>query len=102
MARGIVRSGYAEHVAVTLGYQGALLVSAASELRLPAIEVEVRSAVGAGDSFVGAATFALASGQSVEAAFRLGLAAGTAAVMTPGTGLCHPEDIESVRQKLRS
>ena len=101
-ARGIVRSGHAEHVAVTLGHLGALLVSAAGELRLPAIDVEVRSAVGAGDSFLGAATFALASGESVEAAFRLGLAAGTAAVMTPGTGLCRPEDIKAVRQLLRS
>jgi 6-phosphofructokinase 2 len=101
VARGIVRSGHAEHVAVTLGYLGAILVSPEGELRLPAIEVEVRSAVGAGDSFLGAATFALTSGQSIEAAFRLGLAAGTAAVMTPGTGLCHREDIEALRQKLR-
>jgi 6-phosphofructokinase 2 len=101
VARGIVRSGHAQYVAVTLGYLGALLVSADGELRLSAIEVEVRSAVGAGDSFVGAATYALASGQSIEAAFRLGLAAGTAAVMTPGTGLCRPEDIKAVRQKLR-
>jgi 6-phosphofructokinase 2 len=93
-ARGIVRSGQARHVAVTLGYLGAILVSDQGELRLPAIEVEVRSAVGAGDSFLGALTFALAAGQSVEQAFRLGLAAGTAAVMSPGTGLCQPADIE--------
>ena len=69
----IVRSGLANHVAVTLGHLGALLVSAEGEMRLPAIEVEVRSAVGAGDSFLGAATFALAAGQSIEQAFRLGL-----------------------------
>ena len=100
-ARGIVGSGQAEHVAVTLGYLGAILVSSGGELRLPAIEVEVRSAVGAGDSFLGAAAFALASGQSVKAAFRLGVAAGTAAVMTPGTGLCQPKDIETVQRKLR-
>ena len=99
-ARRVVRSGFAEHVAVTLGHRGTLLVSVAGEMRLPALGVEVRSAVGAGDSFLGAVTFALAADQSIEAAFRLGLAAGTAAVMSPGTGLCHPEDIKALFGKV--
>ena len=89
----IVRSGLASHVAVTLGHLGALLASAEGQMRIPAIEVEVRSAVGAGDSFLGAATYALAAGQTIKQAFRLGLAAGTAAVMSPGTGLCQPADV---------
>jgi 6-phosphofructokinase 2 len=97
----IVREGYASHVAVTLGHLGALLVSAGEQLRLPAIAVEVRSAVGAGDSFVGALTYALAAESSVEHAFRLGLAAGTAAVMSPGTGLCQPADVEALFARIR-
>jgi len=90
----IVRSGQAEHVAVTLGHRGALLVSATGAVRLQAIPVEVRSAVGAGDSFLGAMTHALAAGQDMKQAFRLGLAAGTAAVMSPGTGLCQRDEVE--------
>ncbi len=90
----IVRSGLASHVAITLGHLSALLVSAEGEMRLSVIEVEVRSAVGAGGSFLGAATYGLAAGQSIEEPFRLGLAAGTAAVMSPGTGLCQPADVE--------
>ena len=100
-AQRIVGSGLASHVAVTLGCLGAILVSEAGQLRLPALEVEVRSAVGAGDSFLGAATYALAAGQSVEQAFRLGLAAGTAAVMSPGTGLCQPADVERLLGEIR-
>jgi 6-phosphofructokinase 2 len=100
-AREIVRSGLAKHIAVTLGHQGALLVSSEHELRLTALAVEVRSAVGAGDSFLGAATFALASGQTIAQAMQLGLAAGTAAVMSPGTGLCHPEDIAALLREVR-
>ncbi len=100
-ARRIVRSGFAEHVAVTLGHLGAILVSAQVELRMPALEVEVRSAVGAGDSFLGAVTFALASGQTIEQAIQLGLAAGTAAVMSPGTGLCNPKDIATLLERVR-
>lgn len=100
-ARGIVGAGFAQYVAVTLGHLGAMLVSGQGTMRLPAIEVEVRSAVGAGDSFVGAATHALALGQSIEQAVRLGLAAGTAAVMSPGTGLCDPADVAALLARVK-
>lgn len=93
-ARRVVEGGGAEIVAVTMGHQGAILAHAGGVLTLPALAVDVRSAVGAGDSFVAAMTHGLALGRSVEDAFRLGIAAGTAAVMTPGTDLCHREDIE--------
>ena len=93
-ARRVVDTGGAEIVAVTMGHQGAILVHAGGVLTLPAIAVEVRSAVGAGDSFVAAMTHGLAMGRSVEDAFRLGIAAGTAAVMTPGSDLCHREAVE--------
>jgi len=93
-AKSVVESGGAEIVAVSMGHQGAVLVQAQRVLTLPALPVETRSAVGAGDSFVAAMTHGLANGRSVEDAFRLGIAAGTAAVMTPGTDLCHREDVE--------
>lgn len=101
-ARTLITSGQVEHVAITLGHLGAILVSAEKTLHLPAINVEVKSAVGAGDSFLGATTHALAGGKSTEDAFRLGLAAGTAAVLTPGTGLCHKEDIERMLARIPS
>ena len=90
----IVRAGQAEHVAVTMGHEGALFVGHAGLSRLPAIAVEARSAVGAGDSFVGAMTFGFASGMDAGAAFRLAVAAGTAAVLTPGNDLCHRADVD--------
>jgi 6-phosphofructokinase 2 len=92
-AQAVVGAGGAETIAVSMGERGALLVEAGRVLRLPAIPVEARSAVGAGDSFVAAMTFGLASGWDVEQAFRLGLAAGSAAVMTPGTDMCHRDDV---------
>jgi 6-phosphofructokinase 2 len=100
-ARGIACAGQASYVGVTLGHLGAMLVSAEGVLRLPAPEVRVLSAVDAGDSFLGALAHALADGQSVEQAFRLGLAAGTAAVMSPGTGLCEPADIAALLAQIR-
>lgn len=93
-ARRLVAAGAARHVAVTLGERGALLVDKEIELRLPAVAVERRSAVGAGDSFLAAMVFALSQGKAIEEAFRHGIAAGAAAVTTPGTGLAEPADIE--------
>lgn len=92
-AADLVRRGAARHVALTLGSDGALLVGPDGMIRMPAITVPVRSAVGAGDSFVGAMVWALSKGQTMREAFRFGLAAGAAAVMTPGTELCRRADI---------
>ena len=51
------------------------------------------SAVGAGDSFLGGMVWALAAGQPIEQAFRVGVAAGSAAVMSPGTELCSEVEV---------
>jgi len=93
-AMRFIHAGGAKLLAITMGHEGALLAHAGGILRLPAIKADVRSAVGAGDSFVGAMTLALARGAPPETAFRWGVAAGTAAVLTPGTELCRREDVE--------
>jgi 6-phosphofructokinase 2 len=92
-AADLVARGSAEFVACTLGADGALLASSKGVLRHPAIHVRVRSAVGAGDSFLGAMIWALSEGRTPDEAFRLGMAAGAAAVMTPGTKICSKADV---------
>lgn len=93
-AMAIVEKGQAELVAVTMGHNGALLARKSGTLHLPAVPIEAKSAVGAGDSFLAAMTYGLASGRDPAEAFRLGIAAGAAAVLTPGTDLCHRADVE--------
>lgn len=93
-AMSLVGRGQAKMVAVTMGHEGALLAHAAGTVFLPAPPIDAKSAVGAGDSFVAGMVFALATGQSETEAFRFGVAAGSAAVLHPGTGLAHPADIE--------
>lgn len=95
-ARRIVDEGWAEYVTVTLGRSGALLVGRDINLRLPAIHVPVRSAVGAGDSFLAALVWKLEEGAPIEEAFRFGLAAGAAAAITSGTELCLREDVFAI------
>ena len=60
----------------------------------------VISKVGAGDSMVAGIVLSLAKGMSACEAIRFGVAAGTAAVMTPGTELCRREDAERLYQEM--
>jgi 6-phosphofructokinase 2 len=92
-ARDLVERGWAELVAVSMGPAGALLAAPHGAWRVPAIAVEARSTVGAGDSFLGAMTLALADGKAPEDALHLGIAAGAAAVLRPGTKLCRRENV---------
>jgi 6-phosphofructokinase 2 len=93
-ARQLVDAGRAEVVALSLGHEGALFVTGEGAWRAPALKVEPVSAVGAGDSFVGGLVWKLATGGSLEDAFRYGVAAGSAALLTPGTELSRAEDVQ--------
>lgn len=97
-AKDLVSSGKCEIVALSLGEQGAVLVSVDHVVAVSSPSIEVQSAVGAGDSFVGALTLGLARGQEVGAALRFGVSAGTAALLTPGTELCRREDVERLNE----
>jgi 6-phosphofructokinase 2 len=81
---------------LTLGEKGALMVTGDGTLRAPGIKVKLDSAVGAGDSFVAALVYRLANGSNLEDAFAYGVAAGTAALLTPGTQLALKPDIDDL------
>lgn len=94
-ARKLVDDGRCRAVVVSLGAGGALLVTGEeSSLRVNPPTVPIRSRVGAGDSMVGGLVLALARGLEMDEAVRYGVAAGAAAVTTPGTELCRGEDVE--------
>lgn len=92
--RDLIERGVAEIVVLSLGGEGAVLGSRAGVQRFRACNVPVLSAVGAGDSMVGAIVLALANGQDLHSAVRYGIAAGCATIMRPGTELCLREDVE--------
>lgn len=93
-AERIVREGRSQVVVVSLGAGGALVVSEGSADRIVAPTVPIESRIGAGDSTVAGIVVALARGEPLGRAVRFGVAAGAAAVMTPGTELCRREDVE--------
>jgi len=99
--RKLIDDGRVKIVALTLGEDGALLVTSDQVFRADPMKIEPVSTVGAGDSFVGGMVAALASGKSLDQAFRIAVAAASAAVMSPGTELCREEDVQRLLPEVK-
>lgn len=91
-AKTLIASGTAEIVVVSLGPQGAYLVSDKETHFVPAPNVHKRSTVGAGDSMVGGMVWALSQNKSLKEVVQWGVACGSAATMNEGTQLFKAED----------
>jgi ribokinase len=77
---------------VTLGERGAALVSEDGDVEvIPSPRVDAVDTTGAGDAFVGAFVFGLASGWDEVAAVRLGCAIAADSVRRPGTQTSFPD-----------
>lgn len=98
--RELIARGSAEVVVLSLGSEGALYACGDRMVRLTSPQVPVVSAVGAGDSMLGAIVHGLANGLELSQAVRYGVAAGAATVMRPGTELCRREDVEKLLGEL--
>lgn len=93
-ARAIIADGIVEIAVVSLGPDGALLVTADETVRVPAINAPVRSTVGAGDSMVAGLITGFLQERSLADTLSLGIACATAALLTPGSEVCRREDID--------
>ena len=99
-AKRIIKAGMCEVIVISLGAAGALLVSEEIVERMVPPTVPISSKVGAGDSMVAGIALGLSRGKTLRQAVLYGLAAGSAAVMTPGTELCRKEDTERLYAKM--
>ncbi len=100
MAEALIADGWAEVIVVSMGAGGAAFVTKDTCVRLRPPVVPIQSKVGAGDSMVGGIVWALAAGKTVLEAVRYGVAAGSAAVMTPGTELCRADDVWELYERI--
>ncbi len=97
----LVDSGRCQVVALSMGSQGALLVTADEAWRAAAPMISPLSTVGAGDSFMAALVMALAAGVNAPDALRRAVAAGSAALMAPGAQLCRAADVQALENRIR-
>lgn len=95
VALEIVARGIARHVLVSMGADGAVLVSEGRAQRFAAVPIPPGgSGVGAGDAMVAGVAVGMIRGWPVEQAVRLGIAAGSATLLTPGNATCTRPDTE--------
>jgi 6-phosphofructokinase 2 len=100
-AQQAIHDGFAELIAVSMGPDGAWLVSDSEKHYAKAPEVPTRSTVGAGDSMVAGMTFMLEKGASLEQVVQFGVACGSAATMNDGTQLFKAEDAYRLFNQIR-
>jgi ribokinase len=87
-----VAAGLGARLLVTLGERGAALVIEGGDVRvIPSPRVDAVDTTGAGDAFVGAFAFGLASGWDEVDAVRLGCAIAAESVLRPGTQSSFPD-----------
>jgi 6-phosphofructokinase 2 len=89
-----------EVIALSMGPNGALLLTRDKVLRANGLPIQPVSVSGAGDSFLGALVWSLASNIDLEVALRYAVAGGSAALLSPGTELCRPEEVHRLASEV--
>jgi len=100
--REIISKGKCEVLVISMGENGAVLLTKDTEFIVTSPGVSRHSTVGAGDSMVAGMVLQLSRGKTIQEAFLYGVAAGTAATMNPGTELCHLRDADQLYTGLLS
>ncbi|MEQ8589680.1 MAG: 1-phosphofructokinase family hexose kinase [Roseitalea porphyridii] len=98
--RQLVTRGAADHLVMSMGAKGTVGVSASERFFVSPPKLEAVSAVGAGDSMVGAIALELSRGSSFREAVRHGVAAAGSAVLTPATELCSRRTADEIMTRV--
>ncbi len=95
-AKEFLNKEYCSVLVISLGSKGAMMARQNVVEYVVPPAMPVISAVGAGDSMVAGIITGCTKGYWPEQAVRYGVAAGTAAAMTPGSELCRKEDTDKI------
>ncbi len=98
-ARQIQQSGVT-HVCISLGDEGAVLVSPDNSYYAKALDVPINTTVGAGDSMVAGLVTGFSLHKDPIHALRYGIACGAGTVMHPGTELFSGEELSKFRARI--
>lgn len=98
VAKTFLKNNPCEVLIVSLGSQGAIMITNENVEYIAAPIVYQKSTIGAGDSMVAGMVYALSKGKSLSEMVKYGVACGTAATMTEGTQLCKKRDAEELNK----
>jgi 6-phosphofructokinase 2 len=99
-ARKLIADSSCKNILVSMANKGAMLVTAETTLKLASPAVTIKSTVGAGDSMLAGMVLALSKGSGPSDALSYAIACGTAATLSSGTGLCHPNQVAQLLAEL--
>ncbi|MCA6421405.1 MAG: 1-phosphofructokinase family hexose kinase [Flavobacterium sp.] len=100
-AKDLIEKGSSKIVVVSLGADGAILVSKDEYHFIKAPKVDKKSTVGAGDSMVGGMVWALSQNKTLKEVIQMGVCCGTAATMNEGTQLFKVEDVMRMFEEMK-
>ena len=101
IARAIIEKEKCEVMMVSMGADGAMLVTKDMAEIITAPTVIRKSTVGAGDSMLAGIIFYLSKGRGIVEAAQYGVACGTATTLNAGTELCKKEDADKLYEMIR-
>ncbi len=101
-AKELILKNNCEIIVISLGKDGAMLVTKNESHTVKPPKVDVKSTVGAGDSMVAGLIYSLSKNNNLKNALIFGIACGTAATMNKGTELCKISDVEKIYNTLIS
>ncbi len=93
VSRKLIQKNNVEIIVVSLGANGAMLITKDETHTLKPPKVKVKSTIGAGDSMVAGIVFGLSNNLSLQECLQYGIACGTATTMNSGSGLCEKKEV---------
>ncbi len=100
VAKELILQKNCEIIVVSLGSEGAMLITKSRVYIVKPPKITVKSTVGAGDSMVAGIILCLSNGKSLKESLQFGVACGTATAMNAGTELCKKDDVEKLFNQL--
>ena len=99
-ARKLLYKGI-ETVVISLGSKGAIFITSEEIARVPGLDIIPHSAVGAGDSMVGALAYGISQNLELIPLIKLSVATSAGAVMTKGTKPPHISVVEMLMKEVK-
>ncbi|MBS1919370.1 MAG: 1-phosphofructokinase family hexose kinase [Bacteroidetes bacterium] len=100
IGKQLIEERCCEILVVSMGKDGAKLITKNDSYHFLSPVVKRNSVVGAGDSMVAGIVLALSREKNLKDALKYGVACGTAATMNQGTELCRKEDADKLFKNL--
>lgn len=99
-AKELVDNGTCEVLVLSLGADGALLVTHELQVRFRSPKVTVKSRIGAGDSTVAGIVLGLTKNMDLKESVMFGIACGASTVSQPANELCQKDDVERIFKQM--